>query len=450
MTRLEEVEDVRVWSMNPEQEIALKQMWASLLKFFGYDISFSAEELRLSNRFCYSQSLQSYPSTSSISILSSDRRLDSTGTSESSLSMKLMSEKIRSTYNFLESGRFADDFDAFSISTSDGGPLLAKYLPEEIHRSLWAACRNDSIDNFMLRFLRRTYFDYNSSLKWFVEVLDVRRNKFKVDRLFSEGDAGFYLRGNKPKLIQAFKRNEVYVQGHSRNKNPLFFVCAKKHICGECPSEDFQLLILLMFEWGRLKLLEFKQGVDKFQLLFDLSGFTFKNADYSAISFLIKACQRYYPDFLDKIYVHKAPKSFAFMWNAVVLWIKPEFRGKIIFTHDYSCLLKYIDEKHIPNSLGGKAEEEPRYIKPSETSFERKTPDDLLAILLRQRDELRVKFIESTIHWIEAKTSIESRTHLWKKIKIAKALAENYVYLDPYVRQRGVFDRNGELTSILV
>lgn len=359
MTRLEECENVRVWSMNQEQEIALKQMWASLLKFFGYNLSFSTEEIRFSNRFCFSHNLLSVPSTSAVSISSSDRRLDSAGTSESSLSMKLMSDKIRSTYDFLESGHLTDNFDAFSISTSDGGPLLAKYLPEEIHRSLWAACRNDSIDNFMLRFLRRTYFNHDSSLKWFVEILDLRRNKYRVDKLFSEGDAGYFLRGNKPKLIRAFKRNEVYVQGHSRNKSPLFFVCAKKHICGECPSEDFQQLILLMFEWGRLKLLEFNKAVDRFQLLFDLSGFTFKNADYSAISFLIKACQRFYPDFLDKFYVHKAPRTFAIMWNAIVLWIKPEFRGKIIFTHNYNDLLEYIDEKHIPKSLGGDAQEEP-------------------------------------------------------------------------------------------
>lgn len=432
--------------MNPDQEIALKQMWASLLKFFGYDVGLSTEEIKYSNRFNCSQALQSIPSTSAVSFCSSDQLLDSVGTSESSFPMKLVSDKIRSTYHFLESGHSGDDdFDVFSISTSDGGPLLANYLPEEIHRSLWAACRNDSIDNFMLRFLRRSYFNHDASLKWYVEILELRRNKYKVDKLLSEGDAGFFVRGDKPKLIQAFKKNIIYLQGISKTRNPLFFVRVKKHICGECPTEDFKLLILLMFEWGRLRLLEFKLGVDKGQLFFDLSGFTLKNADYSAISFLIKACQRFYPDLLDRIYIHNAPKTFTIMWRIIVHWIRPDFRNKIIFTFNFHDLLEYIDEKHIPKSLGGIAEEEPQYIYPNESSYKRKTPDDLLAILLKQRDELRIKFIESTIHWIEAKTPLESRTFLWKKIKISKAMAENYVYLDPYLRQRGVFDRNGEL-----
>lgn len=443
--------NARIWSLSEDQEIALKQLWAILLKFFGYDIQLSTEEIRFKANFCSSIESVSASSSPTFTVSSSIKNSDEMQSTQSSFTVKLLNDKIKSRYIQLESsGLGSDACETFSLTPSESLPSWKKYLPEEIHHSLWGACRNDSIDNFILRFLRSSKYDPILTVTWFVEVLEKRQNVFQTEELFFKGDAFYFFRKDKQKLIEAFQRNEVFLRGESKNHNPLFVIRVKEHIRGRCPDEDFQILILLMFEWGRLRLLEFRTGIDQCQVLFDLSGFTLKNADYNAIKFVIKAFQKYYPDYIDKIFVHNAPKIFTIMWNIIVRWIKSDLRAKIIFTHCFEDLNEFIGAESIPKSLGGKGSDETKYIPPNECQYERKEPDEMLGNLMRQRDELTVKFIEATIRWVEAPTIKESFLQLRDKIRLAKALAENWVLLDPYVRQRGVFDRNGELMCLTI
>lgn len=444
-------QDARIWSMSNNQEIALKQMWAQLLKLFGYQLQMTLREILSKHSFCPSNSLTIDSSSLALSRASSNRDLERVYSSQSSFTVRLLKDKIKSTFISLESGGLVEGtFDTLSVSSSEPISSLSNYLPEEIHRSLWASCRNDSIDNFMLRFLRMSNFDPNLSLKWFVKVLDKRQNKFDIDLLLSKGDAIYSFIKDKVKLVEAFKRNEMFMHGESKSKCPLIFIRSKEHIRGLCPEDDFQILILLMFEWGRLKLLEFKFGIDRVQLCFDLTGFTLKNADYGAISFVVRALQKYYPDYVERIYVHNEPRVFSIIWNIIVRWMLPELRVKIHFTHTLQDLQAFIEDQYIPQSLGGKGLNFTKYIEPTEHKYGRKDPDEMLFSLLKQRDELTVKFIEATIRWVEASTIQESRRQLREKIHLSKAMAENYDCLDPYLRQRGLFDRNGELSSLSI
>lgn len=451
MKSLRNSSNARIWSLNDDQEIALKQVWATLLKFFGYDIQFSTEEIRYRNAFCSSIESSSPASSSTFSVSSSIKDTADVQSTQSSFTVRILNDKIKSRYIQLESsGLGSDACDTFSLIPSESLLSLESFLPEEIHHSLWASCRNDSIDNFILRFLRSSDFEPLLAAKWFVEILDKRQNEFQTEMLLFRGDAFYFPRKDKIKLVEAFQRNEVFLLGEGKNHCPLFVIRVKEHIRGRCPDEDFQILILLMFEWGRLRLLEFRSGIDQCQVLFDLSGFTLKNADYHAISFVIKAFQKYYPDYIDKVFVHNAPKIFTIMWNVIVRWIKSDLRAKILFTHCYEDLHEFIDAQNIPKSLGGEGLDVPRYVPPNECQFERKEPDEILGMLMRQRDELTIKFIEATIRWIEASTPQESRRQLRDKIRLARAMAENWLLTDPYIRQRGIFDRNGELASLTV
>lgn len=448
MTQHTHIHPARVWSMNSRQEIALKQVWAALLKSFGYDVKFTIDEI--ASGYGMVSLVGKRLSQESVALtISLSKETTSLSSSTLSFIFQLLSNKIKTVFYLLETGGYDDDSaEVFSLSRLENHPLLAKYIAEDLHKSLWALGRNDGIDNYLLRFMRLTDFDFKSSLKWIAQALDWRINSANVEDLLSKGDAHFYFEGNNPKLVEAFVRNEVYIRGELRLGAPLCFIRARRHLRKNCPDDDYQRLIVLLFEWCRLRLLEFKHGIDQCQVVFDLTGFTLKNADFHAVKFAVRAFQKYYPDCVEKIYIHNAPRVFSIMWNIVVKWLKPHLKEKVVFTRTYDELQKFIDPKYIPKHLGGQDKTEPPYIEPTSYNCQRKEPDALFGNLMKQRDELTVRFIEATIKWLEATSAEESKTHLDVKIRLAKAKAQNYVYLDPYLRARGVPDRNGEIPSL--
>lgn len=442
------IQQGRVWSMDPTQEIVLKQAWGILLKFFGYELSLKLDELELGKSLVNSApGIPGGRRAESVSSVSKDSLLLSSG--GSSFAFQSSNTNIKSVYYLLETGGIDDaSSGAFSLYHQEEHPALSRYIPEDLHRSLWSAVKNGSADNYLLRFIRLSNGDRKAALKWIAEVLDYRVNKYNITDITFDGDAVPYFEGKSPQLIEAFRRNEVYVRGNSRSGCPLVVVRAKEHFRLNCPDADYEKLIIMHFEWQALAMQEFKKGVDQAHVLFDLTGFTLKNADFHAVKMAVKLFQRIYPDCVEKVYIHKAPKIFSVMWNIIVKWMRPHLREKLIFTHTYDELRKYIESKYIPKSLGGKDKHIPTYIEPTEFNSKKKDADALLGNLLRQRDDLTIKFIENTIKWIEAATPEESKGYLDEKVRLSKARAQNYVFLDPYLRMRGPHDRNGEILSI--
>lgn len=432
----------RILSLLPSEEIALKRVWAILLKWFGYHIHLSNDDIKWGG--LVSSFKRTSNSTSPALTGSAHKFVDSEGLS---IVLQNSCSNIKSCYYLLETGRYADDDEVFSLYHQEPHPLLAEYIPEDLHRSLWEMARNDNIDSIVLRFLRYSDFDVKASLKSLAASLDWRVNKFCIDDLLNKGDAHVFFEGKQPQLVNIMRNNEVYFRGRLRSGCPVLHIRTKDHIRSNCPDEDYDQYIALMFEWGRLKCQDYKSGRDRVHAIFDLTGFTLKNADFRAIKFAVKAFQRWYPDAVEVVYLHNAPRVFSLVWNIVVKWMKPRLRDKIVFTRGIDALKKYIDLKHIPKSLGGK-DIIPPYVEPTVYNSRRKDPDSMFNNLMKQRDELTVQFIDATVKWIEATTKKESREHLESKINICKARCENYIYLDPYLRSPGILDRNGELGSL--
>lgn len=437
----------RVWSMLPHQEVALKQFWAILLKYFGYELLISNDDIKSARNFTCSIDQLHY-AASAASTISISKELSLLNSDGSSLLFRSSCNNIKSIYYSLETDNYNDDDElVFSLYHQELHPLLAKYIPEDLHRALWALGRNDFTDNFVLKFLRMSDFDVKTSLKWFAEMLDWRHNKVHVDELLCKGDSHYVFEGKYPKLVNVMRSNEVYKRGRLRSGCQIVHIRSKLHFRANCPDEEYDQFIALIFEWCRLGLSEYQRGDDRAHVLFDLTGFTLKNADFHAVKFAVKSFQRWYPDVVERLYIHNAPRVFSIMWNIVVKWLKPHLREKIIFTRGFEDLTKYIDPKHIPKSLGGK-DHIPPYVEPNSFNCQRKEPDALFSNLMKQRDELTVRFIEATIKWIEAPTVEELRIYLDSKINLSKARAQNYIFLDPYLRTRGISDRNGELANL--
>ena len=61
---------------------------------------------------------------------------------------------------------------------------------------------------------------------------------------------------------------------------------AKKHLTADSPLEQNQRYAVVTIEWTRLFLREVSESVDTCTIVFDLTGFSLKNADYATIKFL--------------------------------------------------------------------------------------------------------------------------------------------------------------------
>lgn len=436
----------RIWSLQNDQEIALKKVWAFLLKSFGYPINISLETIEKGDFLC--GSVTKAQQTEQFGLCISSKGTSTAIADDYLASYTSIGDNIKNIYYVLETGGYEYD-DIFSLCKPEGNKSMRKYGKENLHKSLWALSRNDNIDNYFLRFLRIFDFKARPSLSWITEVLDLRLSQYNVDELLFGGDSHFYFDQKKSPLVDVFRRNEFYIRGNSRSGCPIIYFQATQHMRGRCSDADFEKVILLYIEWARLRLLESRKGVDQFHLIIDLSGFTMKYADYHGVKFAIKAFQRTFPDSIEMLQIHNSPRIFSAMWKILEHWMKPYLRQRIFFTKTIEELTKHIDPKYIPVSLGGSDQDPSSFIEPTFLNCQWKTADETFYELKKERDELTIKFIESTIRWIESSTSEESKVHLMEKIALSNERALNYINLDPYLRTRGVPDRNGEILSLL-
>ncbi|KAM9887120.1 hypothetical protein OXX79_013846, partial [Metschnikowia pulcherrima] len=98
--------------------------------------------------------------------------------------------------------------------------------------------------------------------------------------------------------------------------------------------------------------------------MFDLSGFSMKNADNAPVKFLTSIFEAHYPESLGIVIVHNAPWIFSTVWNIIKNWLDPVVASKIHFTKSYEDLQKFIEPKYIPEYLGGNDVKELTYHKP--------------------------------------------------------------------------------------
>lgn len=431
----------RLWSLDPHQEVAFKRGWALLLLAFGYDLGLSMYQIEH----------LPFVSLHATRDLSDSKELSPL----LSASFEFQSEcsDIYTHYYVLDTCAGSVNSDTASDRkrrrrAGGAAALLGGGVPSDLHRSLWLMARNDFLDNFLLRFLRVADFGPTRFAKAVASMLDWRFNTMNVEELLAQGDAHFYFEGQSPQLVEAFMRNEVFLRGKTRLGAPVVYIRACRHFRSNCPDADYEKLVVLVFEWTRLKFSE-SQGIDQAFVVFDLTGFTLQNADLHAVRFVIRLFQKRYPDAIKRIFIHKAPRIFSVMWKIIVPWMKPYLREKIVFTLTYEELHKVIPRRYIPHSLGGKDNNVPPYIEPNSYNCQRRKPDGKFNELVVEREAYTIKFVEATVRWITATSSDESRTNLECKLRLARALALNYIALDPYLRSRGIPDRNGEIRGLL-
>lgn len=114
-------------------------------------------------------------------------------------------------------------------------------------------------------------------------------------------------------IAAAAAKGEAYLHTHKDKKGrPTIVVVAKKHFPAENSKFETEKLCVALIERGVDQLPE---GEDKLLGIFDLRGFTSKNADWKFVRFLVDVFYEYYPKRLGEVLFIDAPFIFSAGWN---------------------------------------------------------------------------------------------------------------------------------------
>lgn len=324
-------------------------------------------------------------------------------------------------------------------------PLFTKYQPNELHRAFWKMQRGDLLDNWVLKFIRARNFDVERGLNMFTTDLDWKSNECQAYEWLLEGDSISYLRGINPGFVKNFTVSKAWIKGHDRKNNIVFVFRAKLHMIADGnPQDEMKRWCVLMIEWCRFYMKDIKASSDQSTVVFDLTGFSLKNADYTTIKFIADVFEAHYPECLEKIFIYNAPWIFQTMWNIIKGWFDPVVASKITFVNTIEEIGEFIDPEQLSTMMGGEDSYEGEYPVPTKADSLTKPKDGKFQQLIKERDELNLQFLERTARWIESYDSKTSSKYLEDKINVSIKLAKNYCELDPYIRRKGLPDRMKE------
>lgn len=172
-------------------------------------------------------------------------------------------------------------------------------------------------------------------------------------------------------------------------------------------------------------------------IVFDLTGFSMANMDYTPVKFMIKCFEANYPESLGSVLVYKAPWIFQGIWKIIKGWLDPVVASKVHFCSDVKELSEYIPNSRILKELGGDEAWDYTFVEPIEGEDAKMADTDTRSKFELQRQGMVDEYEKETLAWAKGDGKGDGRT------KIAESLRDNYWKLDPYIRARSLYDRIG-------
>ena len=205
---------------------------------------------------------------------------------------------------------------------------LAERSPESIRKSLWGMIKMDHPDQLLLRFLRARKWDVQKALVMLVSAMKWRQDAKVDDDIMAVGEEHF---ANQEKegdanakqfaadFLAQMRMGKSFAHGIDKEGRPINVIRVRLHKGGEQSQESLERYTIYLIELTRMML---QHPVDTGCIIFDMTGFSMANMDYTPIKFMIQTFEANYPESLGTILVHKAPWVF-----------QGEFANAIFFRH---------------------------------------------------------------------------------------------------------------------
>ncbi|KKP02241.1 hypothetical protein THAR02_05654 [Trichoderma harzianum] len=328
--------------------------------------------------------------------------------------------------------------------------VLATNSPEAIRETFWSMVKHDHPDALALRFLRARKWDVDKALVMLVSTMSWRHSDMKVDLdIMANGEEGAVVNAREGEkdakkvgedFLAQLRMGKSFLHGVDKQGRPICVVRVRLHRQGEQCEESLERYTVFLIETARMVL---RPPVDTATIIFDMTGFSMANMDYTPVKFMIKCFEANYPESLGAVLVHNAPWIFQGIWKIIRGWLDPVVAAKVHFTNNKGDLQEFIEPSHILKELGGDEDWEFKYVEPVAGENDLMKDVETKAKLLAGREKLVKDYEDATLQWIHKEGG--SKEVLAKRDELATQLKDDYWRLDPYLRARCLYDRQGIL-----
>lgn len=329
--------------------------------------------------------------------------------------------------------------------------VLASNSPEAIRETFWSMVKHDHPDALALRFLRARKWDVDKALVMLVSTMSWRHSDMKVDiDIMANGEEGAVVNAREGKdeakkvgedFLAQLRMGKSFLHGVDKQGRPICVVRVRLHRQGEQCEESLERYTVFLIETARMVL---RPPVDTATIIFDMTGFSMANMDYTPVKFMIKCFEANYPESLGAVLVHNAPWIFQGIWKIIRGWLDPVVAAKVHFTNNKNDLQEFIEPSHILKELGGDENWEFQYVEPVAGENDLMKDGETKARLLADREKLVKEYEDATLQWIH-KLEGGNKDIMSRRDGLATQLREDYWRLDPYLRARSLYDRQGIL-----
>ncbi|KAJ8107236.1 hypothetical protein ONZ43_g6798 [Nemania bipapillata] len=327
---------------------------------------------------------------------------------------------------------------------------LAKHPPEEIRATIWSMVKHDNPDALLLRFLRARKWDLQRALVMMVSTMNWRASEMRVDSdvmangeeyaLVNEKSSDDSAKEQGEDFLAQMRLGKSYCYGIDKAGRPICVCRARLHKAGEQSEASLERYTVYLIETTRFLL---SPPVDTGCIVFDLTGFSLANMDYTPVKFMVRCFEANYPESLGVVLVHKAPWVFQGIWRIIRGWLDPVVASKVHFTNNVKDLEEFIERDKIPDEMDGTSGWSYKYIEPVPGENEKMKDTETRDKLTQEREALYEEFESKTLEWIH-EDDVTKRTAIKsERTAIAQKLREQYWRLDPYIRSRTLYDRIG-------
>ncbi|KAK2757681.1 hypothetical protein FQN54_004650 [Arachnomyces sp. PD_36] len=442
-----------VGNLTEEQEGKLRELWAATFKIF--------------NIATVDEHITPIPSQNGTGTPSTDETTDKKKSKKkfgifnrkgdsSTESGETASTSSSTLTGGLENMKISDADDKFGES-KDFINALTNQSPEDLRTTFWNLVKHDHPDALLLRFLRARKWDVQKALIMMVSTIQWRLDEMHVDDVVvKHGEAGALkdcsssdptAKENGEGFMAQLRLGKSFLHGTDKQGRPMCFIRVRLHKQGEQSETSLERFTVHVIETARLMLLP---PVETATIVFDMTDFSLANMDYAPVKFMVKCFEANYPECLGVVLIHKAPWLFSGIWSIIKGWLDPVVAAKIQFTKTVDQLEEFIPRNHIPKDLGGDEDFTYEYIEPQPNENAQMEDTDKRDGLLAQRDTIILRFHEATLSWMSAaaKNDKEKCAALQKeRSELVAQLFDAYWKLDPFLRARSLYDRQGLIQS---
>ncbi|GAA5874604.1 hypothetical protein JCM16303_002919 [Sporobolomyces ruberrimus] len=319
---------------------------------------------------------------------------------------------------------------------ADAKAAFVEYGSRQFMESYWRFVAMDDPDGIMLRFLRARKWSTSAGVAMLAACIKWRMGS-DVEKIFEKGEEGMQ---NAEGFIKQMEIGKTYTQGTDHVGRPVIYIHVAKHRTFDQSPKALEDFVLFQMESVRCL---FAPPVDKVVILFDMTGFGIRNMDWRCILFIVKCLEAYYPESLNVMLIHNAPWVFQGIWKLLAPMLDPVVRNKIQMTKSTNDLVEHIPKNHLVKELGGSSEWKWQYppVVPGENAPQ-KDPEGKKKVL-SDRQKLIDEYVAVTREWSK---STDPKVEKKREIVVDRMRAQ-YHELDPYVRGRGAYHRNGNIVG---